>query len=92
MFNIVKLHNIHSYIQIHTHTHTHLISHHMHEASVLILLVVYYMAIHTDTLKDTRLCIYVNSHGPLPHQHCRARGSPHMIDLPPHQKRREGLG
>ena len=35
-------------------------SHHcMYEASVLILLVVYYMATHSDTLKDT--CSYINS-------------------------------
>ena len=36
----------------------------MHEASVLILLVMYYMATHTQTHSKTRL--YINSHGPLP--------------------------
>ena len=66
-------------------------AHHcMHEASVLILLVVYYMATPTDTLKDTRLCI--NTPGPLPHQHCCARGRPHTVDLPPHQRGREQEG
>ena len=90
MFNFLKLHYIHTYIHTHTHTHTHLTSHHcMHEASVLILLVMYYMATHTQIHSKTHIIIHTSTHQDhFPHQNCCPRGRSLMVDLPPYQRGR----
>ena len=59
--------------------------------SVLILLVMCYMATHRERHSETH--VYTLTHlDHSPHQHCCARGRPHTVEIPHHQRGRETGG